>query len=123
MNKDAILEMYLNEIYMGQRGSVAIHGMGEAALYYFGRNVEDLTLSECATLAGMIRGPNSYSPLISPQASIDRRNVVLKRMLDLGMISALEYEKARREPLRVSATNMPKKHRPLLCGLCPPAAP
>jgi penicillin-binding protein 1B len=111
-SKDEILEMYLNEIYMGQRGTVAIHGMGEAALYYFGRNVEDLTLGECATLAGMLRGPNNYSPLISPAASIERRNVVLKRMLDVLMISVPEYEKARGEPLRVSGTNIPRDIAP-----------
>jgi penicillin-binding protein 1B len=111
-SKDDIIEMYLNEIYMGQKGSVAIHGMGEAALHYFGRNVEDLSLSECATLAGMLRGPNNYSPLMNSQAAIDRRNVVLRRMLDLGMISSLEYEKARGEPLRVSTTNVPREIAP-----------
>ncbi len=110
--KDAILEMYMNEIYMGQKGSVAIHGMGEAALYYFGRNVEDLTLAECATLAGMIRGPNGYSPLTKPQASIDRRNVVLKRMLDLGMIPPSEYEKSRGEPRRIAAASPPRELAP-----------
>lgn len=111
-DKDAIIEMYLNEIYMGQRGSVAIHGMGEAALYYFGRNVEDLTLAECATLAGMIRAPNNYSPLVSPEASLDRRNVVLKRMLELSMIPAIEYEKARGEPRIRATTNIPRDIAP-----------
>ncbi len=111
-DKDAILEMYMNEIYMGQRGSVAIHGMGEAAIHYFGRNVEDLTLAECATLAGMIRAPNSYSPVANPEASMERRNVVLKRMLDLGMISALEYEKTRGEPRIVTATKNPRDIAP-----------
>ena len=110
--KQTILEMYLNEIYMGQRGSVAIHGMGEAARYYFGRNVEDLTLSECASLAGMIRAPNIYSPLRSPQTGIDRRNLVLKRMLDLGMITVFEYEKARGEPLRVASTTIARNIAP-----------
>jgi|WetSurMetagenome_2_1015567.scaffolds.fasta_scaffold00805_9 penicillin-binding protein 1B len=111
-DKDAILEMYMNEIYMGQRGSVAIHGMGEAAINYFGRNVEDLTLAECATLAGMIRAPNSYSPVANPEASRERRNVVLRRMLDLGMVSAIEYEKARGEPWIVSATKNPRDVAP-----------
>ena len=101
-DKDEILEMYLNEIYLGQRGSVAIHGMGEAARVYFGRNVEDLTLAESATLAGMIRAPNHYSPLDRPEASRDRRNRVLRRMLDLEWIGSQAYEKARNEPLRTT---------------------
>lgn len=105
--KQVILEMYLNEIYMGQRGSVAVHGMGEAARYYFGRNVEDLSLSESATLAGIIRAPNLYSPLRHPQTALDRRNLVLKRMLELGMIPATEYEKARVEPLRTATPSLP----------------
>lgn len=110
--KQTILEMYLNEIYMGQRGSVAVHGIGEGARYYFGRNVEDLTLSECATLSGMIRAPNLYSPLRNTQAAIDRRNLVLRRMLDLGMITVLEYEKARGEPLRVASSTLPRNIAP-----------
>ena len=107
-----ILEMYMNEIYMGQRGSVAVHGMGEAARYYFGRNVEDLSLSESATLAGIVRAPNLYSPLRHPQAALDRRNLVLKRMLELEMIPATEYEKARGEPLRTAAPSLPRNVAP-----------
>ena len=100
--KDDIMEMYLNEIYMGQVGSVAIHGIGEASAYYFGRNVEDLTLSEAATLAGMIRGPNSYSPLVNRRAALERRNLVLKQMLALRKISLSEYDSALLEVLRMA---------------------
>jgi len=110
--KDEILEMYLNEIYLGQRGSVAIHGMGEAARVYFGRNVDDLTLAESATLAGMIRAPNHYSPLDQPEAARDRRNRVLKRMLDLEWIVAEAHEKARNEPLRTAETSLPANPAP-----------
>ncbi|NTW38180.1 MAG: penicillin-binding protein 1B, partial [Syntrophobacteraceae bacterium] len=110
--KDEILEMYLNEIYLGQRGSVAIHGMGEAARVYFGRNVDDLTLAESATLAGMIRAPNHYSPLDHPEAARDRRNRVLKRMLDLEWIVAEAHEKARNEPLRTAETSLPANPAP-----------
>ncbi len=110
--KDEILEMYLNEIYLGQRGSVAVHGMGEAARFFFGRNVEDLALPEAATLAGMIQAPNSYSPFTHPEATIERRNTVLKRMLDLNKISAEEYDKARLEPLRVPGTFLPVNAAP-----------
>ncbi len=105
--KDEILEMYMNEIYMGQKGSIAIHGMGEAARYYFGRNVEDLTLAESATLAGMICAPGYYSPLTNPEAAKERRNTVLKRMLELGKINSQEFETARSEPLKVAGSHSP----------------
>lgn len=111
-SKDEILEMYMNEIYVGQRGSVAIHGMGEAARFYFGRNVEDLTLAEAATLAGMIRAPNNYSPSVHPEACIERRNVVLKRMLALKKISTDEYDKSSQEPLRVARSFLPTNVAP-----------
>ncbi len=100
--KDDILEMYLNEIYMGHVGSVSIHGIGEAALYYFGRNVEDLTLAQSALLAGMIQAPNYYSPLIDRTAAMRRRNEVLGRMLALGMISPAQYNAALVEVLRLA---------------------
>jgi penicillin-binding protein 1B len=106
-DKNEILEMYFNEIYLGQRGSIAIHGIGEASRYLFGRNVEDVTLAEAATLAGIIRTPNSYSPLSHPDRARERRNVVLKRMLDLGKIRLEEYDRARCEPLRVPETILP----------------
>ncbi len=100
--KDEILEMYMNEIYMGQRGGIAIHGMGEASRYYFGRNVDDLSLSEAATLAGMICGPNTYSPLTHSEDAFERRNIVLKRMLDLRKISPSDYESSRSEQIRLA---------------------
>ena len=111
-SKDEILEMYLNEIYLGQRGSAAIHGMGEAARYYFGCNVEDLALPEAATLAGMIRAPNTYFPYRHEQACKDRRNAVLKRMLELGMITPRNFETASSMPLRVAENPLPLKVAP-----------
>ncbi|MCK8602122.1 PBP1A family penicillin-binding protein [Desulfoferrobacter suflitae] len=110
--KDEILEMYMNEIYLGQRGSVAIHGMGEAARYYFGRDVQDLNLAEAATLAGLIRAPNRYSPTKNPESAKERRNVVLKRMLDLGKISSEQYRSARSQPLRIAKSHLPLKFSP-----------
>ncbi len=106
-SKHEILEMYLNEIYLGQRGGVAIHGIGEAARYYFGRNVEDLSVAEAATLAGMIRGPNLYSPITHPQESKERRNLVLQQMRLQEKISEGDYDAARAEPLRIAKTNLP----------------
>lgn len=106
-DKEEILEIYMNEIYMGQRAGIAIHGIGEAAWYYFGKNVEDLNLAESAALAGMIRAPNHYDPLVHPQACAERRNTVLRRMLELGMIADMDYDRARSEPLRTSRSDLP----------------
>ena len=66
-SKDEIFEAYLNEIYLGQRGSISITGVGEAARYYFGKHVSDLDLAESAAIAGMIRAPNVYSPSRNPE--------------------------------------------------------
>ncbi len=111
-SKEDILEMYMNEIYLGQRGSVAIHGFGEAALHYFGKNVEDLDLPEAALLAGMIRGPSFYSPLTHPEASLQRRNVVLRRMLELEKIKEADFQKAIAAPLKLAQTLLPVKVAP-----------
>ncbi|OIQ03963.1 MAG: hypothetical protein AUK55_00090, partial [Syntrophobacteraceae bacterium CG2_30_61_12] len=105
--KEDILEMYFNEIYLGQRGGVAIHGMGEAALTFFGRNVDDLTLAEAATLAGLIQAPSAYSPYRNAEACKERRDLVLKRMLELGKIDRSHYEQARMEPLRLIERPLP----------------
>ena len=85
-SKDEILEAYLNEIYLGRRGSIAITGVGEAARYYFGKEVSDLDLAESATLAGMIRAPNAYSPFRNPERTRERRDLVLRLMLEEGKI-------------------------------------
>jgi penicillin-binding protein 1B len=101
--KDRILEAYLNELYLGHRGPVAIRGVGAAARAYFGKEIHQLTLGEAALLAGMARAPNTYSPLLNPQRARERRDVVLARMRELGKIVEAEYVAARREPLRVQA--------------------
>jgi len=111
-SKEEILEMYMNEIYLGQRGSIAIHGFGEAALHYFGSNVEDLDLAEAALLAGMMRGPSIYSPVNNPEASVGRRNVVLRRMLELEKISEEDFQKALETPLKLASRALPVKVSP-----------
>jgi penicillin-binding protein 1B len=98
--KPQILEAYLNEIYLGQRGPVALRGVSAATRAYFGKEVHQLTLGEAALLAGMIRAPNNYSPAINPERARERRNVVLGRMHELGRISDAQLEAARREPVR-----------------------
>jgi penicillin-binding protein 1B len=97
--KPEILEIYLNEIYLGQKGSVSINGVSEAARFYFGKPLEHLTLAESAAIAGLIRGPNAYSPHHQPQRCLERRQQVLAAMQTRGSISADELAAAAREPL------------------------
>jgi penicillin-binding protein 1B len=99
--KEQILEAYLNEAYLGQRGPLAVRGVGAAARAYFGKEIHQLSLGECALIAGMLRAPNTYSPAVSPERARERRDVVLARLRELGRISAADLEAARREPVRV----------------------
>ena len=92
--KDTLLEIYLNEIYLGQNGSVAVNGIGEAAAFYFGKPVEQLTLVESATIAGLIKAPNTYSPHVNIVRSKKRRDTVLRAMHANGWISRKVLEKA-----------------------------
>jgi len=99
--KNEILEIYLNEIYLGQKTSEAINGIGEASSFYFGKPVSNLSLIEAATLAGLIRGPNHYSPYIDKDRCQKRRNMVLNAMYEQGWISDEELKMAL--PLPVEA--------------------
>jgi penicillin-binding protein 1B len=108
-SKDQILEIYLNEIYLGQNGSVQIAGVEQASQVFFGKKVTYLTLPEAATLAGIIRSPNVLSPLRNPERAKGRRDTVLKLMLDQKKISEAEYEDAVASPL--SVTKFPRSGR------------
>jgi penicillin-binding protein 1B len=107
--KPEILEAYLNEIYLGQNGAVQIIGVEQASQVYFGKHVTYLSLPEAATLAGMIKSPNVLSPLKYPDRAKQRRDVVLKLMLDQGKIEQAEYDRAIAAPL--SAARFPKTSR------------
>jgi penicillin-binding protein 1B len=111
-SKERILEAYLNEIYLGQRGPIAIRGIGAATRAYFGKEVHQLTTGEAALLAAIIRGPNVYSPAVDPARARDRRNLVLGRMRELGTISQAEYDRARRAPVRVKSLVSPGQSAP-----------
>jgi penicillin-binding protein 1B len=102
LSKDEILGNYLNEIYMGRSGSAAIHGMSEAAQYYFDRDVRELTLGETATLAGIVREPAFYSPRQHPERARTRRDLVLSHLYDQGAIDDAAYELALNEPMEVA---------------------
>lgn len=100
-DKDTILEIYLNEVYLGQMGSVAVNGVGEAARFYFGKPAEDLNLSESALLAALIRGPNRYSPHRHPDRAKPRRDWVLEEMAQQGWIKPDQLKQAKATGLGV----------------------
>ncbi|HEV3220349.1 MAG TPA: PBP1A family penicillin-binding protein [Candidatus Acidoferrales bacterium] len=100
--KQQIFELYANEIYLGNRGSFAIHGFGEASLAYFGKDVRDLTLEEAAFLAGIIRRPNHYSTAEEhPDRAAESRDHVLSQMVEDKMITAEQMQAAQRKPLHL----------------------
>jgi penicillin-binding protein 1B len=101
-DKDEILEVYLNEVYLGQRGPVAVCGVEAAARFYFGLPLSDLSLGEWALLAGMIRSPGSYNPFVHPERAVERRAQVLDAMQRLGHLDAAEAEAAGNESLRLA---------------------
>ena len=101
-DKEEILETYLNEIYLGQDRDRAIHGVGLASLYYFGKTVEHLTLAESALLVGMVKGPAVYDPYRHPERALERRNVVLRETKDRGYATMEQYARARETSLGVN---------------------
>ena len=103
LTKDQILTLYLNDVSLGQRGSFAIHGVPEASRLFFSKDVTNLSLSEAATIAGVIQSPSRLSPFNNPERAKDRRNVVLQSMADSGFISPDAAERASREPLQMAA--------------------
>ncbi|HKC97939.1 MAG TPA: PBP1A family penicillin-binding protein [Methylomirabilota bacterium] len=111
-SKERILEAYLNEIYLGQRGPIAIRGVGSASRAYFGKEVHQLTTAEAALIAAIIRGPNIYSPAVDPDRAREHRNVVLAQMRDLKMITSDEFERARRAPVQVRSLVSPGQSAP-----------
>ncbi len=100
--KQEILESYLNEIYLGQAGFVSIYGVREAAHRYFGKVLQELTVEEVAMIAGMIKGPNSYAPTKHPELAKQRRDVVLRRLRDTGVLTEETWTHAVNEPVRVT---------------------
>lgn len=101
LSKEEIFQLYTNEIYMGRSGSYAIHGVGEAALTYFGKDVVNLTLPEAAFLAGIIRGPSLYSPYRDAERAKARRNQVLDSMVEAGFITRDAADKAKAAELKI----------------------
>jgi penicillin-binding protein 1B len=116
-SKAAILELYLNEIYLGQRGSISIHGVGEAARLYFRKDVRELTIAEAALMSGLIRAPHIYSPYKHPERALERRNRVLTAMLEAGYLAPEAYQRAMRLPLRVETVRLEVNRAPYFVDL------
>lgn len=100
-SKQEILTLYLNEIYLGQRGAVPISGMAQAAYAFFSKEIGQLKLDESALLAGLIQSPNAYAPDRHPERAQARRNIVLKKMHEQGMISEADFRAASELPIRL----------------------
>lgn len=102
--KKQILELYLNEIYLGQIGAASIAGVDQAARAYFGKGAERLEVGEAAVLAGIISAPNRYSPLRHPERTLAQRDKVLKRMQGLGWLSEARLAEELARPLQLAPT-------------------
>ena len=96
LNKEQILELYVNQIYLGQRA----YGFGAASQTYFGKSLDHLNLGEIAMLAGLPKAPSLYNPIANPQRAKQRQGYVLRRMSELGYITAAQYDEATKAPLK-----------------------
>ena len=103
LTKDQILQLYLNDVSLGQRGSFAIHGVAEAARLFFAKDIANISVAEAATIAGVIQSPSRLSPFNNPERAKDRRNVVIRAMADTGFISTESADRTVREPLVMQA--------------------
>ncbi|CAH2897711.1 MAG: Multimodular transpeptidase-transglycosylase (EC (EC [uncultured Paraburkholderia sp.] len=97
LSKDQILEVYMNQIYLGQRA----YGFASAARVYFGKDMKDLTLAESAMLAGLPKAPSAYNPVVNPKRAKVRQEYILQRMYELHYINQQQYDEASRQPLVV----------------------
>ncbi|MCL1040272.1 MULTISPECIES: penicillin-binding protein 1B [Shewanella] len=106
-DKDEILEAYLNEVYMGQDKSRAVHGMGLASQFYFGRPIAELTLAQQAFLVAAIKGPSYYNPWRYPERAQERRDLVLRLLMESGQLPVAQYKAAVESPLGVRQFSRP----------------
>jgi penicillin-binding protein 1B len=103
LSKQQLLELYLNEVYLGQEGAVAIHGLPQAAGAFFGKEIAHVTIEEAAVLAGIIKAPSHFNPRKHPERALERRNTVLAKMNELGAISDTEFVNAQKKPLKTAS--------------------
>lgn len=111
-SKQQIFELYANEVPMGQRGSYAINGFGEASRAYFNKDIKNLSLPEAALLAGLIQRPSFLSPYRHPERALDRRNLVIDSMVETGAINREQADKAKATPLNLAPPNVEASDAP-----------
>ena len=112
-SKQQIFELYANEVYLGNRGSFGIRGFSEASVAYFGKDMRQLSLAECAYLAGIIRAPNYYSSADRhPERGAQARDRVLTQMLENKYIAQEEFDEAKRAPLKIVRTSVSGSEAP-----------
>jgi len=103
-DKATILEAYLNQVYLGQRGAQAIHGVAAGSEFWFARDLRDLSTEQVALLIAIIRGPSFYDPRRNPERAKQRRDFVLGQMLETELINQAEYQRALKAPLGVTTS-------------------
>ena len=103
-DKRTILEAYFNQVYLGQRGSQAIHGVAAGSEFWFGRDLDSLTTEQVALLIGMVKGPSYYDPRRNPERAKERRDYALLKLHETGLIDDAEYKRALAAPLGVTKT-------------------
>ena len=106
LSKDQILELYLNQIFLGHRA----HGFAAAAEVYYGKTLDELTVAEAAMLAGIPKAPSAFNPIANPKRASARQQYVIDRMLDNGFITAEQATAARAQPLRIRSTQTVAVH-------------
>jgi penicillin-binding protein 1B len=110
--KDQILEKYLNEVYFGQSGNIAVHGVSEAAKFYFNKSIEELSIAEQALLAGIVRGPFFYSPFRHFERAKARQELVLTKMFEAGVITEGQFKGAKGEKLKFARLSLVQNRAP-----------
>jgi penicillin-binding protein 1B len=101
-DKRTILEAYFNQVDLGQRGAQAIRGVSAASEFWFGRELQDLSTEQIALMIGLVKGPSWYNPRRNPERATERRNFVLGKMHENGLIDDAEYRRAMKAPLGVT---------------------
>ena len=101
-SKDELLEIYFNEVFLGQNGTLSVNGFGLASQFYFARPINELTPDQIALMVAMIKGPSYYSPTRYPERAQKRRDLILRQMLSQDFISSAQYKTSAKQPIKIT---------------------